>query len=319
MTMTDETPVPYVSNKRMAVYQGSCIDVLKGLPDQIFDSVVTDPPYAIDNGSDMLGQIAHNWHDKGSHTRGYYDNDNREFQKWCEEWAAECFRVLKPGGYMAAFGGTRTFHRLAAGIEDAGFDIRDCMSWIYGGGFPKGLKVAQAVEKKLGAEAAEEWQDWSTTIRPAWEPIILARKPVEGLVVDNVLAFGTGAMNIGATRVEGDRWTPNVAVDEEVASELGVPSRFFFQSKAGKDERPSYERPDGSKVTHPTVKPLDLMEWLVKMLTKEGGLVLDPFGGSGATVEAALRSGFRCVTVERNTEYLPLIEARIARTTTTTT
>lgn len=392
---------------QVTLHHGDCLDVLATLPDASVDAVVTDPPYA-------LGFMSKEW---DRHTPG-------NFQNWCEQWAAECLRVLKPGGHMVAFGGTRTFHRLTAGIEDAGFEVRDVLSWLYGSGFPKSMDVGKAIDKAAGAERpvvgvnpraaqqtpkadatslgafkgtprdltgaatpeAAQWEGWGTALKPAWEPIVLARKPLVGTVAGNVLAHGTGALNIDASRV-GDgsesrervgeasqesrytdaggtnfaakpgvrggspagRWPANLVLDPEAAEALdqqsgtltsgrmaagtqrgtrqgaalgmmpaatgaetygdsGGASRFFYVAKAGKKERPVV---DG--VAHPTVKPLALMEWLIRMVTPPGGVVLDPFAGSGTTLEAAQYTGNRAVGIEKGDEYLPLIVQRLER------
>ena len=362
------------------------------------------------------------------------------FQEWCTEWAREALRVLKPGGHLLAFGGSRTWHRLAAGIEDAGFEIRDSIAWLYGSGFPKSLDVSKAIDAAAGAkrevvaegapvkrmipgadqnrtgswikdngrtfvptvtapatEEAAKWEGWGTALKPAFEPIVVGRKPLVGTVAANVLTHGTGALNIDASRVgdgsdsEGDRpareassaarytdrgavnlaatpgprggspagrWPTNVVLDESQAAELdkqagtrtsgakrhaagdviqsnwrslegrsdaarrakdsvwnadsGGASRFFptfrYEAKAGSDERPNV-----NGVQHPTVKPLDLMRWLVRLVTPPNGVILEPFAGSGTTLEAAVLEGFQVIGIEREADYLPLIEARLTK------
>jgi site-specific DNA-methyltransferase (adenine-specific) len=312
----------------------------------------------------------------------------RGFQAWCEAWGKEALRVLKPGGHLLAFGGTRTYHRLTSGIEDAGFEIRDSLHWLYGSGFPKSLDVSKAIDKAGGAEReripytggfqpgasqavnadlgaryagtrqvtapatehAKTWKGWGTALKPAHEPIVLARKPLQGTVAANVLQYGTGALNVDGCRVGAEsrtyrpagttrsasmvrvpaekvgvsgeevtvsgRWPANVLLDGEAAGILDEQSdgasRFFpvfkYQAKAGKRERPEV---DGVK--HPTVKPVELMRWLVRLVTPPGGLVLDPFAGSGATLEAAQLEGMRAIGIELTAEYLPLIEQRLAK------
>lgn len=349
------------------------------------------------------------------------------FGEWCEQWAAECLRVLKPGGHLLAFGGTRTWHRLACAIEDAGFEVRDSIAWLYGSGFPKSLDVSKAIDKAAGAERAvvgdkavtrimrgsgdlvggdvaagvvpitapatddaRTWQGWGTALKPAFEPVVVARKPLDGTVAANVLRHGTGALNIDACRigfaseadereakdknrhadfgtesggneVYGDfsmvprsnydppgRWPANVVLDEAQAAELdrqsgdrpagaypaqrgagvdtafgagrpseggprsmgdtGGASRFFYVAKA-----PTAERPREDGIAHPTVKPLDLMRWLVRLVTPPGGVVLEPFAGSGTTAEACVIEGFRCIAIEREPDYLPLIVQRLTK------
>lgn len=386
----------HYSDGTVTVHHGDCIEVLATLPDASVDSVVTDPPY----GLEFMGR---DWDAPWKTGNGFRRAENsadagresvfgrssrtspeyiagKGFQQWCETWAAECLRVLKPGGHMVAFGGTRTFHRLTAGIEDAGFEIRDVMSWLYGSGFPK--------SRNIGPETGGEWDGWGTALKPAWEPIILARKPLAGTVAGNVLTHGTGALNIDACRVgtelrtntsagnkpggaslnmsangmpEGvpprvaaGRFPANVLMDEEAGAALdeqtgiqkdgtavnrnkdadterphtvygggwmngtrpditygsgGGASRFFYSAKADNAERPVV---DG--VAHPTVKPLALMEWLIQLVTPPGGTVLEPFSGSGTTLEAAQYTGHRAIGIEKGDEYLPLIVHRLERT-----
>lgn len=408
----------YYQDEHVTLYHGDCIEVLAILPDASADAVVTDPPY----GLDFMGRAWDRW------TPG-------DFQHWCEQWAAECLRVLKPGGHMVAFGGTRTFHRLTAGVEDAGFEIRDVLSWLYGSGFPKSMDVSKAIDKMAGAQRevvgsksagvssmhrvsrvehgyrdtltnvnpssldvtvpatpeAEQWDGWGTALKPAWEPIVLARKPLAGTVAGNVLAHGTGAINIDACRIaatdsqlaekyasvqnagprsndvygtdsrdragaaphEAGRFPANVLMDEEAGAALdeqsgiqrdgvavnrnrdpeavkhasiygmyrngerpditygsgGGASRFFYSAKADGNERPLV---DG--VAHPTVKPLALMEWLIRLVTPPCGTVLEPFAGSGTTLEAAQYTGHQAIGIEKGDEYLPLIVHRLERT-----
>ncbi len=308
------------------------------------------------------------------------------FQAWCELWATECLRVLKPGGHMLAFGGTRTHHRLACAIEDAGFEIRDSIAWLYASGFPKSLDVSKAINKAAGVEpdrvtenangslgglgkagwnatprqlhydapatdAARRWQGWGTALKPAHEPIVVARKPLVGTVASNVQQWGTGALNIDGCRVgpgtavggggngqanvggimgpktgdrprvephEAGRWPPNVLLDPTTAAELpslvdGTSTAWFFPVFRYEPKAPTHERPRDDTAAHPTVKPLDLMRWLVRLVTPPGGLVLDPFAGSGTTAEACVVEGLRCVTIERERSYLPLIRARLTK------
>ena len=368
------------------------------------------------------------------------------FQLWSQEWAAEALRVLKPGGHLLAFGGTRTWHRLAVAVEDAGFEVRDSIAWLYGSGFPKSLDVSKAIDKAAGAERtqrvgvkpgheafvgkdnlrslresgsqaqeggfsrpwmhdpekveaahyvtapatpdAARWSGWGTALKPAFEPVVVARKPLMGTVAANVLEHGVGGLNIDGCRIGTDagwsypngaggngfhggpgrladgsrtspvqstsgRWPANVVLDEDQADALdkqsgnrpgfstqrdlkdgrgalngiygagmgafsagvregyndtGGASRFFYVAKA-----PARERPKVDGIAHPTVKPLTLMRWLCRLVTPPGGTVLEPFAGSGTTIEAALMEGFRVVAIEREDDYLPLIAARLER------
>jgi len=407
------------------ILHGDCVEQMRLLPEASVDAVVTDPPYGInfmgkawDAPGGMLGQMATGDEQRGAYayggspSRGYADNDNAAFGAWCETWLTECLRVLKPGGHLLAFGGTRTWHRLAVAVEDAGFEIRDSMAWLYGSGFPKSLDVSKAIDRAAGAlaheskrfivagqtgglinpptkgyvppapatDAAKQWQGWGTALKPAFEPIVVARKPLTGTVAANVLEHGTGALNVDGCRIgttvetwpssrnysaremsrpgstkasdaetqpTGDapsgRWPANVVLDDHTAAlvdeqsgvstsgaaglkgssgfadgysgEYSVPygdtggaSRFFYAAKA-----PSEERPTGNGTAHPTVKPLDLMRWLVRLVTPPGGIVLEPFAGSGTTVEACIKEDVRCIAIEREADYLPLIDERINR------
>jgi site-specific DNA-methyltransferase (adenine-specific) len=309
----------------------------------------------------------------------------RAFQRWATEWATEALRVAKPGAHLLAFGGTRTFHRLTCAIEDAGWEIRDCLMWVYGSGFPKSLDVSKAIDKAAGAErkvvgrtrksvasmapgegnfsddayqwrpefdrtspatdAAKQWAGWGTALKPAWEPIILARKPLEGTVAENVQKWGTGALNIDGCRIEGERgsgvwgssnttcqdgrtfnaspdgeeyrseqhlagrWPANLlhdGSDEVVGMFLGA-VRFFYCAKASKAER-------GPGNTHPTVKPIDLMRYLCRLVTPPGGTVLDPFMGSGSTGKACVLEGFGFIGIDNVPEYVEIARRRIEGT-----
>lgn len=279
------------------LHHGDCIDIMRTLPENSVDSIVTDPPYG-------LGFMGKKW----------------DALPPGEEWAREALRVLKPGGHLLAFGGTRTWHRLAVAVEDAGFEIRDSIAWLYSEGFPK-----------------------AQNLKPAFEPAVVARKPFTGPAAANIATHGTGHLSIDACRiptadtlgrakggwgnaavgadnygnfnsigvtVEGGRWPANVTFDASQADILGDPRKYFYVAKAPKRERPVV---DG--VAHATVKPLTLMRHLVKLVTPAGGTVLEPFAGSGTTVEACILEGFNCIAIEREAEYLPLIHARIERST----
>ena len=410
------------------LYLGDCLDVLKTLPTNSVDSVVCDPPY----GLSFMGKK--------------WDYDVPSVEIW-----AECLRVLKPGGHLLAFAGTRTQHRMAVRIEDAGFEIRDMIAWVYGSGFPKSLDVLKAIDKAAGAErevvvtvkktpsassgcnegwrrpwaegkttmditapatdAARQWQGWGTALKPALEPITMARKPLVGTVAANVLEHGTGALNIDGCRVgtngevtggsgatkrdtnvfgdfagnggnttpEAGRWPANLILSDDPEVLAGFPvtgpskasmrgvgltgddakvygkgdpefntsrghndnggsaARFFYAAKASKKDREEGldnapqktagvgdERPSGSfnerlgktptaprANTHPTVKPTDLMAYLCRLVTPPGGVVLDPFMGSGSTGKAALREGFGFIGVECEPAYFDIACRRI--------
>jgi DNA modification methylase len=242
----------------MKLINNDCIVAMKEMPENSVDAIVTDPPYGLEfmgkewdapwKNAEVVSTTSKSangiFHDKGfdsgiRYSRGH--TEMREFQKWCELWAIEALRVLKPGGHLLAFSGSRTYHRMTCAIEDAGFEIRDQIMWVYGSGFPKSHNVSKAIDKEAGAErevirvlpssrakasdsgfmmaekletapstdAAKQWQGWGTALKPAHEPIVLARKPLIGTVANNVLTFGTGGLNIDGTRVahlsEADR------------------------------------------------------------------------------------------------------------------
>ena len=397
----------------MLLYQGDCLDVLRTMPDCSVDACVTDPPY----GLSFMGKA--------------WDYDVPTVDVW-----REVLRVLKPGGHLLAFAGTRTQHRMAVAIEDAGFEIRDMIAWVYGSGFPKSLDVSKAIDKAAGAERevvgsrrltgtarikgqaaygatagradeayaeaaeindtlqitapatseAQQWAGWGTALKPSWECITMARKPLPGTVAACVLEHGTGALNVDGCRVSAEgksfdhlkgrplmkinnrrtddeslngaaqqaalaklkdlgRWPANLIHDgsDEVVGlfpqansarvgnpnnphrgvnhtassygqgdgkvthdyrDTGSAARFFYCAKASRSER-------GKGNTHPTVKPIDLMRYLCRLVTPPGGIVLDPFMGSGTTGIAARREGFQFSGIERDPDYFKIAEARI--------
>jgi DNA modification methylase len=222
------------------------------------------------------------------------------FGEWSRQWCAEAYRVLKPGGHLLAFGGTRTWHRLAVAVEDAGFEVRDSIAWMHGGGMPKSHNLQG------------DWQGWGTAIKPAFEPIVVARKPLDGTVAESMDHYQTGALNINGTKIE-ERWPANVILDESQAAALNqqfeeMPARFFYCPKPNNHERPR----EGDNM-HPTVKPLNLMRYLVRLVTAPGGTVLEPFAGSGTTLEACIIEGRNIIGIELTDEYLPLIRQRITK------
>jgi len=437
---------------KLQLIQGDCLDKLKELADNSVDSIVTDPPYE-------LGFMGKSW-------------DNTGIANNSEMWA-ECLRVLKPGGHLLSFGGTRTYHRMAVAIEDAGFEIRDMINWCYGSGFPKSLNIGKAVDKLQGNErkiigykepfgregrntkptanynagvggnytentkdlrpiydSCNEWEGWGTALKPAHEPIVLARKPLsEKTIALNVLKWGTGGINIDESRVGIDggethtggfrgnngiygtskevktdktpqgRFPANLIHDnsEEVRecfpdtnskghnpamgkanpfggdnnnpqeesyfNDSGNASRFFksivYIPKASKSERnmgceeleekqmnvtetnartwndrcktcgkkfvgsddtichcpPELKITDKTVYTqknnHPTVKPVALMEYLIKMVTPKGGIVLDPFMGSGTTGIACRKLNYGFIGIELEPDYITIAKARI--------
>ena len=363
------------------ILNGNNIELLRTLPENSVDSVTTDPPY----GLSFMGKS--------------WDYDVPTVELW-----KEVLRVLKPGGHLLSFSSSRTYHRMVVNVEDAGFEIRDQIMWVYGSGFPKNHNVGKKVP---------EYEGWGTALKPSHEPIVMARKPFKGTVANNVQEFGTGAINIDGSRVGNESYTINTfdngakpwgdAVGEDYTSRtqegrfpanfihdgsqevldlfpdsagsggsvpqtkvtgygdkigngkadyLGGPrtkvdcgsgsaARFFYCAKANKKERNQgcdelTDKPwqlqglsasvaeDGvhnregrgtvrgvSKNNHPTVKPLRLMEYLVKLITPPGGTVLDPFMGSGSTGMAAVGLGFNFIGMELDEEYCNIAKLRI--------
>ena len=400
----------YSSNNNYKLYRGNMLDMLDAIEPESIDSIITDPPYEL------------NFMNKG------WDNSGIAFQS--NTWD-KCYQVLKPGGYLLVFGGTRTFHRIACAIEDAGFEIRDTIMWLYGSGFPKSMNIGKAIDKKLGNEriktgniihhaqkgvaVAEQrgaigggafgqetyeeetigtgpWEGWGSALKPAFEPIIVARKPFKGSLIDNIIKYEIGGINIDECRVpfNGDSWkaqksektsrafqseettTANGYVEanengrfpanviltydetdyEEVCG--GFPNtneRYFYCAKASSKDRDEglnefeikshaeiNNRKEGSAGTtrqyggktnpflsvscprkniHPTVKPTELMQYLVRLVSPKGATILDPFNGSGSTGKAVMYENrendknYKYVGIELTDEYLPIAKARI--------
>ena len=374
-------------SRRWAVITGDCRETMDMLADESVDSVVCDPPYE-------LGFMGKAWDATGI----AYDID---------VWR-QALRVLKPGGHLLAFSGSRTYHRMACAIEDAGFEIRDQIMWVYGSGFPKSHDVSKAIDREAGAERevistwkptgtarpskggshsaarttadggydpdndamvaitapatpeAERWSGWGTALKPAHEPIVVARKPFKGTVAQNVLAHGTGALNIDGCRVGADgtmrdnrasigyggskvpftsgspsgRWPANFIHDgsDEATDGLREAARFYYCAKASKADREDGLRDAGVGALrdagvgalrdagrpsepranhHPTVKPTELMRYLCRLVTPPGGIVLDPFAGSGSTGRGAVLEGFGFIGCELSPEYSAIARARI--------
>jgi DNA modification methylase len=315
-------PSLYGDMEHWAVVEADSLKFLPELPDGCLDVVITDPPYGI-------GFKGAAW-DGGKLTKG------EVFSEWTRAWASECLRLLRPGGYLVAFGAPRTFFRLVVGVENAGFEVRDQLLWLFGSGVPKSRRMAEGL---------------GTALKPAYEPILLARRPFAGPVSANLARYGTGALNVGAARSKpgaAERWPANVALSHEegctptdcaeacAVAELdrvrpGQPiSRFFYSAKASRAEREAgcdqlpakvmdvMNGRKGSKPRrniHPTVKPLGLMRWLVALACPVGGLVFDPFTGSGSTGVAAVLEGRQFFGIEREPDYVAISCARLAHWT----
>jgi len=307
---------------RVTLHAGDMRERLADLDAESVDSVVTDPPYHLASIVKRFGK-AGSAPSKGIGTTGAASKRlSRKFagKQWDggaiafdpETWRA-VWRVMKPGAHLVAFGHSTNSHRQTCAIEDAGFEIRDSLQWLYGVGYPKSHDIA----KQLDAAIAADWIGWGTALKPAVEPVCLARKPIaETSIARQVAATGTGAINIGACMLDADqgetlqRWPANVLHDgsRDVVDRLpvdvgGSASRFFYCAKAAAADR------RGS--SHPTVKPLALMRWLVRLVTPPGGLVLDPFAGTGSTGWAAAIEDARAVLIERDQEYIADIQRLI--------
>ena len=381
----------------MRLVHGDCLELLATLPDASVDACVTDPPYGIGfmgkewdtfkpseveyqagrarknfteqvTNPNLKGRIG--WKAGACVDYDYTSKGLLAFQLWTEQWGREVFRVLKPGAHAVVCGAPRAYHRMACGLEDAGFEIRDCLAWLFGQGFPKSLNLGEGL---------------GTALKPAHEPIVLARKPFKGTVRANVEKHGTGTLNIDATRIESTddqlsrkyasvqnagarhntiygtdtrdragaephdlgRWPANVVLDEcaamvldEQSCDIGGASRFYYVAKPSREERDfgcdglpiksagemtdrkadsaglnnpraGAGRSGGGRNFHPTVKPVKLMRWLVRLVTPINGVVLDPFMGSGTTGMACRYELRDFIGIEREAEYLAIAERRI--------
>lgn len=311
----------------VSILKGDCRQVMFVLGENVVDSIVTDPPYELTSARPGGRSEATRGKVMGGFMGMQWDGTGVAFDP--ETWR-QALRVLKPGGYLLAFSGTRTYHRMVVAIEDAGFEIRDQIGWAFGSGFPKSHNGP-----------------WGgTALKPAWEPIVVARKPLVGTVEANWREHGTGALNIDACRV-GDatgRWPANLIHDgsdevlhafpeapgqqgrartdgaeqgnntfgalkhitkhPEPRIDSGSAARFFYCAKASKTDR-------GDGNNHPTVKPSSLMRYLCRLVTPDGGLVLDPFMGSGSTLKAAELEGFNAIGIELSPEYIDIARRRI--------
>jgi len=264
-----------------------CRAALREIETQSIDAVITDPPYEIAFDRWDKSGIAHD----------------------VEMWKA-VGRVLKPCGILLAFSGTRLYHCLGRAIEQAGFEIRDMLGWIYANGQPRGYDLARA----MPAEMADAWQGWNPTLKPCIDPICVARKPFSGTLPENILRWGVGAYHVDACHVHGGR-AGNVLLDDGAVSayakDYGVDlSRFYYSAKACPSERHAgCEHLGGNPVG--CVKPLDLMRYLCRLITPPNGTILDPFMGSGSTGCAAVMEGFNFVGIDQDAQHVKVAEARI--------
>lgn len=327
-------PYLYSDLTRWGVVQTDTLQLLPKLPAGSVDAVVSDPPYGID-----MGGMA--WDGKqmrnlaGGRISGLTHPE--AFEHFTYLWAVEALRILKPGGHLICFGAPRTFHRVTSAIEDVGFEVRDVLLWMFSSGMPKSRRYPDGL---------------GSALKPAYEPILLARKPVQGTLQENHDEHGTGLLSVEtATVMESTakglvwRWPANVAfthtdrcnpvrcspvcparVMDTNLADLAPLSRIFYSTKAGRGEREagledlpatrmsimkSNGRVKPRANTHQTVKPVDLMRWLVRLVTPPGGLVLDPFAGSGSTGIAATLEGRQFLGVEREPDYVRISHHRI--------
>lgn len=334
------------------VTRADCFAAIARLAADSVDAIITDPPYGIGvNGMEWDRPAKLDPKRPPGKRRAPYANPIDSFQDFSREWASACRRVLKPGAHLAAFAAPRTAHRLTCGLEEAGFEVRDVLMWLQGQGYP----ATRVLPDGLG-----------TGLKPAWEPIVLARRPLADTLGATLAEHGTGAMNIDACRIaltaqdcptEGrchgrritanqrGRWPANLLLSHgrDCSAEscepdcpiklLGDRHRFFYAAKAprrerdagceqlpkqvvqtfkigARNERLCEEHPVAN--LHPTVKPIELMRWLVRLLTPKGGLVLDPFTGSGSTGAGCVLEGMRFHGIEREPQYVPIARARIS-------
>ncbi len=306
---------------RWRLIEADALLTLAKLPEACVDAIVTDPPYAL-----VLGGAEWDRFDQGELPA------SEAFERWSARWATECLRLLRPGGHLLAFGSPRTFHRLVTGVEDSGFEVRDSLLWLFAQGLPKSHRLPGGL---------------GTTLKPGYEPIVLARKPLTGRTIDNLERHGTGALNIDATRVgEARYWpahltlthAPDCTEKAICTSDCPVgmidrerpetrPSRLFFCAKATRAEREAgceqlprrtvalyTGKRHSERVVrniHPTVKPLSLMRWLIRLAVPPDGIVLDPFTGSGSTGIAAVTEGRTFLGIEREARYVDVACARL--------
>jgi len=324
-------PVLYGDLARWGLVQADAFDLLATLPAASVDCLLTDPPYAINiagwDGREIRRRVA---------AGGERLSPGEAFERWTAGWAREARRVSKPGAHIVAFGAPRTAHRLTAGLEDAGLEIRDVIIWANGQGVPKSRRMPGGL---------------GVALKPSYELAVIARAPLAGTTAENLERFGTGALNIDAARIEspgypGGYWPANLTLSHaptctpaacasgcpvEAIDRIDVkanPSRLFFCAKASKAEReagceqlpkrsmqlyPQGGPPSKPRANvHPCVKPIRLLRWLTRLAAPSGGLVLDPFAGSGSVGAAALLEGRQFLGVEKEREYVQIARARLA-------
>jgi site-specific DNA-methyltransferase (adenine-specific) len=322
--------------KPYEIHMADSKELLATFPENSFDAVVTDPPYHLQSIVDRFGGKGAAPAQHG--TDGAFARASKGFMN--ETWDGgdiafqvdfwrEVIRVLKPGGHMLAFSGSRTYHRMACAIEDSGFDIRDQVFYCYGTGFPKSKSMTG------------DWKGWGSALKPAHEPIVLARKPFKGSMQNNLETHGTGALNIDGCRIGEEGRFPANLIHDGVMGEVG---KFFYCAKASRADKEEglddletvklgfsdgaqasmknetdydkaqtigYNRIVEVKNIHPTVKPTDLMRYLCRLITPPNGRILDPFMGSGSTGKAAMLEGFQFTGIDMTEKYIEIAQRRI--------
>jgi DNA modification methylase len=329
------------------LHQGDSLETLKTLPAESISALVTDPPYGLGTykEADVRACLSawtsgETWNPptRGGFMGKAWDSWTPPPELWREVW-----RVMKHGAHGLVFASARTQDLMGISLRLAGFEIRDTLQWLYSNGFPN----PHNVEKATGDT---QWKGYGTALKPAFEPIILIRKPLNGSIKDTLQKHGTGALNIDAGRIDtkGEvlkrqrtintaagavsmktqrsfykreeyighkkgRYPSNVLIDTDTAELLGDKARFYYCPKAKTKEREAgLEAPEGQRAnTHPTIKPLELMRYLTRLITPPQGIVLDPFTGSGSTGAAAMLEGFDFVGVEREPEYVEIARQRL--------
>lgn len=333
------------------IITGDCLEKMREMEANSIDCILTDPPYGLHfMGKDWdkfsqtkiptiekkrLASGDFQFRDRGvpqidtanAYAGTYDERRNDEFQTFMTEFGREALRIVKPGGHMLMFGAPRRYHRQACGLENAGWEIKDCIMWMFLSGFPKSHNFG----KKIGGE----WNGFGTALKPMYEPIIIAMKPVDKSFKNNAFEWGVAGINIDASRIDSGeptgRWPGNIIIDEnsdEIISEkIGKnASRYFYCAKASRSERNEglegldagvgalrdAGRGTTSPNNHPTVKPLSLLEYLIKLvMPPKDGVLLDPFAGSGSTVVAAKRLGCNAIGIELSEDYAQIAKARV--------
>ena len=297
------------------IFHAECIEMMQKIPDSSIDMVCTDPPYFLDGlGNDWNKQTLDN---KGSSAivgnlpKGmrFDRNQSKKFNEFYSKVSSEVYRILKPGGAFISFSSPRLYHSMAMAIEDAGFEIRDMLGWIYTQSQVKAFSQNHIIEndKKMDPEQKQALKDacnnWKTPqLKPAIEPMCLAVKPIEGRYIDNFQKYGTGLMNTSEETKTGEGFFPsNIITTDNIEESM---DRVFLVSKPNKKEKGEYN-------THLSVKPVSLIAHLLKLFSKEGAIILDPFMGSGTTAVACIQSKRKYIGFDINTEYIKITEKRI--------